>query len=130
MVIERSLSGESQHQIATALGISQAAVSKILRRADDQTLQELRERGVRVKARQLLQLEHIRAEAISAWHRSKADAVRRRQRRSDGAGTGRSVAVVVTEAQAGDPSYFAEARKAPSDNRNLRGLGAPSTFVA
>lgn len=125
VVIERTLSGESQHQIAATLGISQAAVSKILRRADDQTLQELRERGLRVKARQLQQLEHIRAEAISAWHRSKADAVRRRQRRTDGAGVGTAVAEVVTEAQHGDPRYLAEARNALSDQRKLLGLDAP-----
>lgn len=125
VAVERALAGDSQYQIAALLDISQAAVSKILRRADDQTLQEMRERGLRVKGRQIQQLEHIRAEAMSAWHRSKADAVRKRQRRSDGAGAGTSVAEVVTEAQHGDPRYLAEARNALSDQRKLLGLDAP-----
>lgn len=125
VAVERALAGDSQYQIAALLGISQPAVSKILRRADDQTLQDLRERGLRVKGRQVLQLEHIRAEAMAAWHRSKTDAVRKRQRRSDGAGAGTSVAEVVTEAQHGDPRYLAEARNALTDQRKLLGLDAP-----
>jgi hypothetical protein len=53
---------------------------------------------------------------MAAWHASKADATRRRQRRTDGTGgsTGgvTSVAEVITEAQCGDPRYLAEARGA------------------
>ena len=125
VAVERSLSGDSQHQIASLLGISQAAVSKILRRAEDQIVQETRERGLRAKGRQIQQLEHIYAQAMSAWHRSKADTVRKRQRRSDGASAGTSIAEVVTEAQHGDPRYLAEARNALSDLRKLLGLDAP-----
>jgi hypothetical protein len=80
---------------------------------------------VRVKARQIQQLEHIRAEAMAAWHRSKADAVRRRQRRSEGAGTGTAIAEVVTEAQHGEARYLTEARGALADQRKLLGLDAP-----
>jgi hypothetical protein len=123
------VAGATQREIATALGISQAAVSKILARADARLLQEQHDLGLRVKARQTMQLEHIRTEAMAAWHASKADATRRRQRRTDGTGgsTGgvTSVAEVITEAQCGDPRYLAEARGAMSDVRKLWGLDAP-----
>ena len=51
LVVERSLAGDSQHQIATLLGISQAAVSKILRRVEDATIAALRDSLGREKAR-------------------------------------------------------------------------------
>ena len=77
-----SMLGWSQHQIAADLGISQAAVSKILKRVELRLLRELAETVERQKARQTLRLEHLFAEAMRAWEQSKADTTRRRQRKT------------------------------------------------
>jgi transcriptional regulator with XRE-family HTH domain len=125
--MELTVLGWSQHQIAADLGVSQAAVSKILNRVELRVLRELTARVERQKARQTLRLEHIFAEAIRAWDQSKADTTRRRQRKSEGGpgGAGATVAEIVVENQHGDPRYLEEARKALADHRKLWGLDAP-----
>src|SRR5207248_9927611 len=119
--------GWRQHQIAGDLGVSQAAVSKILKRAETRVLQDLTSVVERQKARHTLRLEHLFAEAMRAWDASKADTTRRRQRKTDGGsgGAGATVAELVVENQHGDPRYLDEARKALADQRKLWGLDAP-----
>jgi len=113
--LELATLGWSQHQIAADLGISQAAVSKILKRIELQ------------KARHTLRLEHLFAEAMRAWGESKTDTTRRRQRKTQGgqAGTGSTIAEVVVENEHGDPRYLDQARKALADHRKVWGLDAP-----
>lgn len=119
--------GWSQHQIAGDLGVSQAAVSKIIRRVEERVLRELRAVVERQKARHSMRLEHLYAEAMRAWSDSKEDSTRRRQRKTQaGAGSGgTTVAEVVSENQHGDPRYLEEARKSLADHRKLWGLDAP-----
>ncbi len=126
-VMELTVLGWSQHQIAHDLGVSQAAVSKILRRAEERVLRELCTIVERQKVRHTLRLEHLFAEAIHAWGDSKADSTRRRQRKTQPGhgGTGATVAELVVQNQHGDPRYLDEARKALADHRKLWGLDAP-----
>jgi predicted transcriptional regulator len=126
-VMELSVLGWSQHQIAGDLGISQAAVSKILKRIELRVLRELTDTVERQKARQSLRLEHLFAESMRSWQDSKADSTRRRQRKTAGgsSGSGATVAEIVIENQHGDPRYLEEARKALSDHRKIWGLDAP-----
>jgi predicted transcriptional regulator len=124
--LELTVLGWSQPQIAGDLGISQAAVSKLLRRIETRLLRELAETVQRQKARQTLRLEHLFAEAMRAWNESKADTTRRRQRQTQGGdGAGATVAELVVENQHGDPRYLDEARKSLADQRKLWGLDAP-----
>ena len=125
--MELAVLGWSQHQIAADLGISQAAVSKMLRRIEGRILRELAETVERQKARHTLRLEHLFAEAMRAWEGSKADTTRKRQRKTQaGSGdSGATVAEVVIESQRGDPRFLDEARKALADHRKLWGLDAP-----
>ena len=125
--MELTVLGWSQHQIAADLGVSQAAVSKILNRVELRVLHELTAMVERHKTRQTLRLEHIFAEALRAWDQSKADTTRRRQRKSEGGpgGAGATVAEIVVENQHGDPRYLEQARKALADHRKLWGLDAP-----
>jgi hypothetical protein len=124
--IERHLRGMSQRQIATDLQISQAAVSKILARVEQRALRDHAELVMRMKGQQTLQLDHIRQQAMAAWHASKTEATRRRQRRVEG-GTdeAQTIAEVTIESTYGDPRYLAEARAALTDLRKLWGLDAP-----
>jgi DNA-binding CsgD family transcriptional regulator len=124
--MELAVLGWSQPQIAADLGISQAAVSKLLKRVETRLLRELADTVQRQKARQTLRLDHLFAEAIRAWHESKADTTRRRQRQTQGGdGAGATIAELVVENQHGDPRYLDEARKALADQRKLWGLDAP-----
>jgi predicted transcriptional regulator len=126
-VLELTVQGWTQHAIAADLGISQAAVSKILKRADARLLRELSTTVERYKVRHSLRLERLFAEALASWERSKADRSRRRQRKTQGesGAAGSTVAEIVVENQHGDPRYLAEARKALADYRKVWGLDAP-----
>lgn len=124
--MELAVLGWSQHQIAADLGISQPAVSKLLKRIETRLLRELTETVGRQRARHALRLDHLYAEAMRAWDASKADSTRRRQRKTQGgAGADATVAELVVENQHGDPRYLDEARKALADHRKLWGLDAP-----
>ena len=124
-----AIQGWTQHEIGADLRISQAAVSKILTRADARALPELAERVERQKVRQTQRLEHLYAELLRAWEQSKTDATRRRQRKSEPAGGGseraQTIAELTVESQHGDPRYLEESRKVLADLRKLWGLDAP-----
>jgi hypothetical protein len=117
----------TQHAIALELGITQPAVSKILKRAEERTLRELSATVERQKARQTLRLERLFAEAMQAWQASKAGTTRRRQRKtqSGSGGTDTSVAEITSEHPHGDPRFLDQARKASADLRKVWGLDAP-----
>jgi predicted transcriptional regulator len=119
--------GRTQGEIAQELQISQAAVSKILARADRRALEELTQQIERQKVRQTQRLDYLVAELMQAWVQSKADATRRRQRKSETAhGRGaHTVAEVTVETQHGDPRYLDAIRKVLADQRKLWGLDAP-----
>lgn len=126
-VIDRSVQGWSQRRIAAEEGISQAAVSKILTRAEDRMLRELTAAVAQQKARQMLRLEHVYRESMQAWEESKGDATRRVQRKTQpgAGGSGATVAELVVETQHGDPRYLDLGRKVLADVRTLWGLDAP-----
>ena len=127
--VSLAVQGWTQSDIARDLRVSQAAVSKILARADARALPELVERVERQKVRQTQRLEHLFTELMRAWEHSKADATRRRQRKSESArgtkGGATTMSEVVIEAQYGDPRYIEETRKVLADLRKLWGVDAP-----
>jgi len=125
-VLERLLEGQTQQQIATAEGISQAAVSKIARRIEERLLADVAYKVERQRARQTMRLEFVYQQAIRAWQDSKQDVQRRRQRKTDrGDGDGVTTAEVMSENRHGDPRYLDEARKALTDLRKVWGVDAP-----
>ncbi len=63
--------GASQDAIATTLGITQQAVSLILRRVSSRLLKALEKDVEERKALHTARLEHIFSEAIGAWDESK-----------------------------------------------------------
>lgn len=125
-VLEHLLEGRTQHQIAEALGISQPAVSKIVRRVEERLLADLAYRVERQRARQTLRLDHIYGQAMQAWQNSKQEGLRRRQRKTEhDSGTGSTVAELISENRHGDPRFLDEARKALTDMRKLWGVDPP-----
>lgn len=129
-VMEQILEGRTQHQIAESLEISQPAVSKIVRRMEERLLADVELKVERQRARHMLRLEHIYAEAMRAWRGSQQDTTRRRQRKSDGVGPGGGTfAELVSENQHGDPRYLYEARMALADQRKVLGVDAPERMA-
>jgi DNA-binding CsgD family transcriptional regulator len=125
-VMEYVLEGRSQTQIAETLGISQPAVSKIVRRLEEQLLADVAWKVERQRARHSLRLEFLYAEAVRAWRASQQETLRRRQRKTDGGpGPGSTVAELVSENRHGDPRYLEAARNMLVDLRALWGVNAP-----
>ena len=126
-VLDRSVAGLSQREIAAEEGMSQSAVSKILQRLEARVLEELVGRVEQQKVRQTLCLDHLYRESLRAWEASKADATRRVQKKTQpGVGApSATVAQFVVETQHGDPRYLEVARKVLADQRRVWGLDAP-----
>ena len=128
--VELSIQGWSQAQIALDLGVSQAAVCKILQRVDARVVREMTNEGARQKARHTVRLEYVYGQSMRAWEASKKGSTRRRQRKSQASasGDGATVAEIVVDEGHGDPRYLREAREALADLRKLWGVDAPHTI--
>lgn len=115
--------GMGQHDIARALGISQPAVSQLLRRVDERWLRENHDRVARQKAEQTRKLNHLYGEAMRSWEQSKAQRTRRRQRKTNAAGTGETdaVAEIIVDDSHGDARYLEAARRILADLSRLWG---------
>lgn len=124
-VMELTLEGRTQHEIARELGISQPAVCKILQRIEDRLLADVAWKVERHRARQTLRLEFIYGEAVRAWKASKQETLRKRQRQTGAVGAGTTMAEITSENRHGDPRLLDEARRALQDLRTLWGIDAP-----
>jgi predicted transcriptional regulator len=113
------LRGRTEAQIAAELGITQGAVSKILRRVAAQALRRLTKEVALARAVQYGQLEHIASEAMRAWDRSLEDSVTTKE--TEGRPTERT-----TRTQCGNPALLGQVRAALADIRDLLGLNAPA----
>ena len=71
--------GWRQEAIADHLGITQAAVSKILRRVDERALRVVADQVAYRKMRGARHLEYLSREGRWGWEQSKQGRVRRRQ---------------------------------------------------
>ena len=80
-VLEFSEQGWTQKAIAEEVGVTQAAVSKILRRTDERALEKINADRAQVKMRRARHLEYISREGRRGWETSKHGRVRRRQRK-------------------------------------------------
>ena len=122
--------GRSQRHIADELGVSQAAVSKILRRAADHVLADLREDGARAWARTLNREGFLYRESIRGFERSQEDRTRRRQRQvTDARGQVlRGVVEAEVTERDGDPRFLEQAGRALERTAALQGLthGGPA----
>jgi DNA-binding CsgD family transcriptional regulator len=114
-VWELSCRGLRQRAIAERVGISQAAVSKILQRVQRRVQASMTATYARTRAQHVDRLEYPLAAALDGWEASRTDRTRRRQRRVEG-GSGseiqdRMAAELVVENRAGDARLLREARE-------------------
>lgn len=122
---------KTQAEIATIIGVDQTAVSKMLRRVNQQAQAQLAQEAASAKMMQVSQLEYIALEAMRAWERSKqASKATRIRTRTMGTSKTRKLtdSAVETEMREGDTRYLQAAMKALSDIRDILGLNAPVKF--
>lgn len=129
--------GRTQQQIADTVGLSQAAISLLLKRVGERHAEEFRDQAEAVKTRQSEQLERVFNQAMAAWERSLTDEERRtitkgRVRVMD---SGMMIEIPDTETimrvgQSGNPALLAQAMKALADIRSIWGLDAPKKVDA
>lgn len=122
-VVRLATQGRSQQEIAREVGVTQAAVSRILQRVDDRWLRENVDWVARHKADQTRKLDHLFREALRAWECSKAQRTRRRQRKTGGGDQGLdgTMAEVIVDDSHGDPRYLEAARRTLQDRARLWG---------
>jgi len=128
---ELAVRGWTQREIAEALGVSQPAVSKMVRRAGLDACEELREQSRAHLARQSSQLDYVFRESIEAWEKSKSDHTRRRHQRvegtaADAVGVAKTVAEAVATTREGDPRFLATALQALREKREALTLVGPA----
>ena len=122
-VLERRAQYHSQHEIAKALGISQAAVSKILRRLGARWARENTALLDQHRFEVVTTLRRLVREAFAAWQRSCAAHVRKRQRKQDG---GKVLSEVWIDETSGDPRFLAQLRQLLDRLAVAQGLSAAS----
>jgi predicted DNA-binding protein YlxM (UPF0122 family) len=66
-----AVAGRTHTEIAKELGVTQQAVSQMLRRLEQRVIAQLSDKIETLKARQLARLEHIYGQAMAAWTTSK-----------------------------------------------------------
>jgi DNA-binding Lrp family transcriptional regulator len=121
-VFELAVQGRPQYEIAAEVGVSQSAVSKILRREYDRRLQRLPRERVRLLVRHHARYEYLYRLAHDGLDRSRADLQRRDQRRTTrgASDSGESTTVSVSTASApGDPRWVREMLRALSEEQKL-----------
>lgn len=124
LYIER---GRTQREIAAELGVTQGAVSKAIKRVEESLKSDFAQFRLRERTHQLARLDHLYAEAMDAYEKSKAARTARSQRTITGpAGTTQTINQVNIEDAYGDPRFLAQALKALEDKRKLLGLDAPT----
>jgi predicted transcriptional regulator len=122
--------GKTQREIALELGVTQAAVSKILRRTADRLAVDLRDDAGRQVVRALNRETYLYREALRAFERSQRDQTRRRQRQvTDARGhVVRGIVEADVTERDGDPRFLEQAGRALERTAALQGLthGAPA----
>ena len=121
-VFALAIQGRNQYDIAAEVGVSQPAVSKILRREYDRRLQHLPRERIRLLARHHARYEHLYRLAHDGLERSRADIQRRDQRRTTRGPNERDESTTVslsTTSAAGDPRWVREMLRALSEERKL-----------
>lgn len=128
----------TEAEIAVELGITQSAVSQMLKRISSKVLDRLTSQAEEIKAAQTAQLEQIASESMRGWERSQTAAESERTvteevmlegTQPDGAKVQipsiKQTITKTTEYQAGDPRFLDQARGALADIRDIWGLEAP-----
>lgn len=110
-----------------APSLTRQAVRKMLRRVETRMAERLDDRAERETVRQLARLEHVTAEALAAWERSKRASKQIREKQVADRAAGGADRIETTRAIAvrtGEPAFLKTALAALADTRKVLGLDA------
>ena len=122
-VVALSDQGWSQDAIAHDLGITQSAVSQILRRVDDRMLGELRTQLAHHRARIFRRLDYLSREGCAGWEKSKAGHTKRTQTKRQDSSGAPVITQQVTVDERPNPRLLEEVRLAEEAKAGLLGFG-------
>lgn len=115
--------GRTQREIAQELGVTQPAVSKILRRVADQLAVERRTDEEQQRVRVSHRFEFLYREAVRGYERSQHDRTTRRQRQvtADDGTTASTIVEATVFTRDGDPRFLEQAGRAMERLAELNG---------
>jgi hypothetical protein len=116
--------GNSHREIAAELGVSQPAVSKLLRRVSDRYAKDQTDMPGRWCALLIARHERLYRRSVEGYEHSQTEETRRRQRQTtaaNGSG-GASIVEVEGRSRAGDPGFLEQAGRALERIARLLGL--------
>lgn len=122
-VMELIIAGHSQGQIAKEIGISQPAVSRILKRLAQRRALEDKDAFHQHLLIAERKYEHLYKTAFDGYAGSLRERTRRRQRKQ-ASGTGGVTSEIELKDSAGDPRYLEQARKAAEALERIQGVTA------
>lgn len=116
-----AIQGRSQHEIARTLGITQPAVSQILRRVDERWLRENQDRVARHKVERTGSWTTCIGKRCTRGSRARTNARTGGNAGPTESATGGSgaVAEVIVDDSHGDPRYLETARRALADSAKI-----------
>jgi transcriptional regulator with XRE-family HTH domain len=118
--------GKSHREIAAELGVSQPAVTKLLRRVSDRYAKDQTDVPRRWCALLVARHERLYRRSVEGYEQSQTEETRRRQRQTtpaNGSG-GASVVEVEGRSRVGDPGFLEQAGRALERIARLLGLEA------
>jgi DNA-binding CsgD family transcriptional regulator len=122
-VVALSEAGRTQDAIARELGITQSAVSQILRRVDLRIVAELAVQRAPYLARIFRKLDYVSREGSAGWEQSKAGHVKRTQTKRQDASGAPQVIQQVTVDERPNARLLEEVRRAEEAKAELLGFG-------
>lgn len=125
LVARLYITGLTQAEIGRRCNVGQRQISKDLAVIRRNWLESSIRNFDELRGEQLAKIDKLESEYWDAWERSKAESVRKTAERSDG----KDRAVVVTEAQHGDPRYLAGIERCIAQRCKLLGLDAPTKIA-
>src|SRR5574343_40456 len=126
-IAERYCEGQTQTEIALALGISQGQVSRTLDRLRENWLERSMELTAQIVADELAKIDHLEREYWQAWQRSKRPKETRQTERQkgtaiDAGNSGHRKRKRTVEQQTGNPAYLAGVERCVNARVALLGL--------
>ncbi len=120
--VRRCIAGESQEEIARALGVSPAQVSRDLRRQIEKWLSAARQDYARYQEGKFPGVVEIEAMCWRSWHESKRPRESKRVRIGGGVATYTTTTTVRTQPGEGNPAYLAMVIKCIATRNRFLGL--------
>lgn len=128
-VYSKLTQGFTTREVAAEHGIDHTTVSRIGHAVDKWLRPQWMEHILDIRVRHCESLMHVFQEAMAAWEKSKTDAVTITEKSGNSGGEKGGPydeKATQTKAQAGNPSFLAEARSALAEVRKIWGADAPA----